>query len=71
MKKSNELKELKRAFLIFGLMGVAVFTCACGDEDKVQPQAPTKYVREADETVDEYNEGVQQINETGDAMDNE
>ena len=67
LKKS---KILKGTLLGLGMMGVAVFACACGDEDKVEPQNPTKYIRQADETVDEYNEGVNQINEASDAMDN-
>lgn len=61
---------MKRYLAATVIIGISVVFCGCGDEDKVQPQAPTKYVREADETVDEYNEGVNQINETGDAVEN-
>ena len=62
-------KNVKNIMAFILMLGVSLAACGCGDADKVQPQAPTKYVREADETVDEYNVGVDQINKTGDALE--
>ena len=65
------LNVIKKFAFIVCACGLAVVAWGCGDEEAVEPQAPTKYVKEADEAVDQYNENVEKLNQDGDKIDHE
>jgi hypothetical protein len=59
----------KVSFIVFAA-GLAVVAYGCGAVKKEEPDVPTKYIKQADDAVDQYNEGVEQLNKTGDAVEN-
>ncbi|MCR5702729.1 MAG: hypothetical protein K6G76_11375 [Lachnospiraceae bacterium] len=64
MKKMGKYVALGVAVIM-----VAVAACGCGAVKKEEPDVPTKYIDKADDAVEQYNEGVDQLNKTGDAAE--
>lgn len=64
-------KLTKGLTVIIFVCGVSLLACGCGSQEQTEPQVPTKYVKEADEAVDQYNENVEKINETGNSVESE
>lgn len=62
------VKGLKKLCVGVCMLGIAVVVWGCGDEEKVEPQAPTKYINEAHDAVDENNERVDEINQKANSI---
>lgn len=63
------MRRLKKVFVVSMLAAMSAIVWGCGPVEKQEPQVPTKYIKQADETVDEYNENVDKLNQTGDSVD--
>ena len=63
------MKRLKRVLIVGAIAGISVFAWGCGDEEDNEIEPPTKYIKQADEAVDQYNEGVKQLEQTGDSVE--
>ena len=63
-------KKAKIALLLVSVITVSALLCACGPVEKEEPDVPTNYIEKADDAVDEYNENVQKLNQTGNTVDN-
>ena len=64
-------KLTKRLTVIMFMCGASLLACGCGGQEKEEPQAPTKYIREADDAVDQYNENVEKINDNSNSPESE
>ena len=63
------MKKFKVALMMVSVMSVAFLVCGCGPVEKEEPNVPTKYIEQADDAVEEYNENVEKLNETGNSVD--
>jgi hypothetical protein len=63
-------RKNKCALFLIMMMVASASVCACGAVEKEEPDVPTKNIEKADDAVDEYNENVEKLNETGNSMDN-
>ena len=63
------MKKFKVALMMVSVMSVAFLVCGCGSVEKEEPNVPTKYIEQADDAVEEYNENVEKLNETGNSVE--
>lgn len=59
----------KKIIIISTMAVMSVAVWGCGAVKKEEPVVPTRYIEKADDAVDEYNENVEKLNETGNAVD--
>ena len=63
------MRRLKKVLVLSLLAAMSVLVWGCGAVEKEEPDVPTKYIEKADEAVEEYNENVEKINQTGNSVD--
>ena len=63
------MRRLKKVLVVSMLAAMSAIVWGCGAVEKEEPDVPTKYIKEADDAVDQYNENVDKLNQTGDSVE--
>lgn len=65
------IRKVKFSMMLISVMAVSTLFFGCGKVEKEEPNVPTKYIEKADDAVEGYNENVEKLNETGNAVDDD